>query len=172
MATNIQGSIFIAGNKYLFFSKLMYVGHSKIFECFSQHLRMVLRMCVCTRYVCIQVCNFGFDHVSVFPCQHSSNLRVLNLCKRNSLLVYSWHCVQCSIFPFIVHLFNFEQGKPYITSFLISLFVFCVVVYMFETLHYIIKMVSCFCFLKNEMMVAKHKWCKQKKQAQWRSRST
>ena len=153
MATNIQGSIFIAGNKYLFFSKRMYVGHSKIFECFSQHLRMVLRMCVCvcvcchTRYVCIQVCNFGFDHVSVFPCQHIYNLRVLNLCKRNSLLVYSWHCVQCSIFPFIVHLFNFEQGKPYITSFLISLFVFCV--YVFETLCIILRQFYA-CFLKND----------------------
>ena len=52
MATNIQGSIFIAGNKYLFFSKRMYVGHSKIFECFSQHLRMVLRICVCAHDMC------------------------------------------------------------------------------------------------------------------------
>ena len=52
VAMNIQGSIFIAGNKYLFFSWLMYVGHSKIFEYFSQHLRMVVRICVCAQDMC------------------------------------------------------------------------------------------------------------------------
>ena len=59
MATNIQGSIFIADNKYLFFFKLMYVGHSKIFECFSQHLRMVLRMCVCV-FATHDMCAYRF----------------------------------------------------------------------------------------------------------------
>ena len=55
VAMNIQGSIFIAGNKYLFFSWLMYVGHSKIFEYFSQHLRMVVRICVCAHKICVHI---------------------------------------------------------------------------------------------------------------------